>query len=447
MWGDDMPLIIEGKHPLQGEVEIGGAKNAALPIIAASLLTGDECLLENVPYIEDIRNIVRLLQNLGVAARFEGANTLRIKATRISRAELPLELTKKMRASFLIAGPLLARFGQAESCHPGGCAIGTRPVSVDLKGFQTMGAQVETLEDRYIIRAPRLQGERIMLDYPSHTGTENLMMAACLAHGTTIIENASVEPEVVDLAGFLCAMGARVYGAGTNTIRIEGTHRLHGAAYRVMPDRMEAGTFALGALITGGEVVMDGSVGYWLGALTNKMRDAGAEVQANDDCYIVRARGVLHATDIQTYPYPGFPTDLQAPFTTMLTQASGNSSVHETMYDGRLGYVNELTRMGGRITVSGSGRTAMVHGPTPLQGADVCALDIRSGAAMVLAALCAEGGTRISNVVYIDRGYEQLAAKLCELGAVVHRVAESEYQCPKADCGEPIEWQMVAMGK
>jgi UDP-N-acetylglucosamine 1-carboxyvinyltransferase len=447
MWGDDMPLIIEGKHPLHGEVEIGGAKNAALPIIAATLLTGDECLLENVPYIEDIRNIVRLLQNLGVAVRFEGGNTLRIKATRISRAELPLELTKKMRASFLIAGPLLARFGQAESYHPGGCAIGTRPVSVDLKGFQTMSAQVETLDDRYIIRAPRLQGERIMLDYPSHTGTENLMMAACLAHGTTIIENASVEPEVVDLAGFLCAMGARVYGAGTNTIRIEGTHRLHGAAYRIMPDRMEAGTFALGALITGGEVVMDGAVSHWLGALTNKMRDAGAEVHADDDRYVVTARGPLRATDIQTYPYPGFPTDLQAPFTTMLTQALGNSSVHETMYDGRLGYVNELARMGGRITVSGSGRTAMVHGPTPLQGADVFALDIRSGAAMVLAGLCAEGETCINNVVYIDRGYEQLAAKLCGLSAVVHRVAESEHQCPKVDYGEPIEWQMVTMGK
>ena len=220
-----MPLTIDGRHPLTGKVEIGGAKNAALPIIAATLLTADECLLENVPYIEDIRNMVKVLSGLGVAARFEGPNTLRVKATRISEATLPADLAIKMRASFLIVGPLLARFGQAEAPHPGGCAIGTRPVSVDLKGFQTMGAEVTTNEADYVIRAPRLNGERLVLDYPSHTGTENLLMAACLASGITVIENASVEPEVVDLADFLCAMGARIQGAGTSTIRIEGVRR------------------------------------------------------------------------------------------------------------------------------------------------------------------------------------------------------------------------------
>jgi len=288
-----MPIVIEGRHPLQGEVEVGGAKNAALPIIAATLLTADECVIENIPYIEDIRNIVRILQLFGVAARFEQSNTLRVKATRISKSSLPLDLATKMRASFLLVGPLLARFGQAEAPHPGGCSIGTRPVSVDLKGFQTMGAEVVATEQSYMLRTPRLRGEKLILDYPSHTGTENLLMAACLANGVTTIQNASVEPEVIDLADFLCAMGARIHGAGTSTIQVEGTRRLHGAVYRVMPDRMEAGTFALGALISGGRVRMDGAVTSCLGALTNKMREAGAEVIATRDTYEVRSPNAL----------------------------------------------------------------------------------------------------------------------------------------------------------
>ncbi len=438
-----MPIVIEGRRPLNGKVAISGAKNAALPIIAATLLTGDECLLENVPYIEDIRVMVRVLQLMGVSVRFEAANTLRVKATRISTASLPADLARKMRASFLVAGPLLARFGQAEAPPPGGCQIGTRPVSVDLKGFQAMGGVIE-FEERYVIRAPRLRGERLMLDYPSHTGTENLMMAACLAEGTTIIENASIEPEVVDLANFLCAMGARVYGAGTSTIRIEGTRRLHGAVYRVMPDRLEVGTFALGALVTGGDVTFDGAVSQWLGALTGKMREAGAEITASQEIYRVQApQGPAHAADIQTYPYPGFPTDLQAPFTTAMTQAEGNSSIYETMFDSRLGYVSELRRMGARIDISGSGRMAMVHGPTPLRGAEVCALDIRSGAAVILAGLAAEGETRIKNVVYIDRGYENIEDKLRALGATITRLEDVTPPCPVATCSEPIEWEMA----
>ncbi len=441
-----MPLVIQDRIPLAGHVNIGGAKNAALPIIAASLLTADEVLLENVPFIEDIRIMVQVLQYLGVAARFEGPNTLRIKATRISRSALPRDLAMKMRASFLIVGPLLARFGQAQAPHPGGCAIGSRPVSVDLKGFQTMTAQVRTDEEDYIITAPRLQGRRLYLDYPSHTGTENLLMAACLAEGTTLIENASIEPEIVDLANFLRAMGARVYGAGTNTIRVDGAGRLHGGVYRVMPDRMEAGTFALAATITGGQVTMDGRVERWLGALTGKLRDAGATVNANADIYEIIGPKTIQPVDIQTYPYPGFPTDLQAPFTTVMTQAAGNSSIHETMYDGRLLYVKELRRMGARIDVSGSGRTAMVHGPTTFAGAPVSALDIRSGAAMILAGLAAEGSTQISNVVYIDRGYEDICAKLQGLGAKIIREAETDYQCPVEDAHDPIEWGMVPYG-
>ncbi|MHB1296627.1 MAG: UDP-N-acetylglucosamine 1-carboxyvinyltransferase, partial [Anaerolineae bacterium] len=435
-----MPIVIEGKRPLRGSVEIGGAKNSALPVIAATLLTADECLIENVPYIEDTRNMIRVLQHLGVAARFEGPNILRIKATRINKSFLPLDLARKMRASFLAVGPLLARFGQAEAPHPGGCAIGTRPVSVDLKGFQTMGSDVQIGDENYVMRAPRLRGERLILDYPSHTGTENLLMAACLADGVTTIENASIEPEVVDLASFLSAMGARVAGAGTSTIEIEGTKRLHGAVFRVMPDRMEAGTFALAALITGGCVRMEGAVQYSLGALTNKMRDAGATVVMTRDSYEVQAPTQLKAVDIQTYPYPGFPTDLQAPFTTAMTQAAGNSSVYETMYDGRLLYANELRRMGAQIEVSGSGRTALVHGPTPLQGATVSALDIRSGAALVLAGLAAEGSTSINKVLFVDRGYENIDAKLRQLGASITRMGDEVEACPSADCGEPVDW-------
>jgi UDP-N-acetylglucosamine 1-carboxyvinyltransferase len=435
-----MPIVIEGKHPLVGRVEIGGAKNAALPIIAATLLTADECFLENVPYIEDTRTIVRVLQQLGVAARFEGPNLLRVKATRISKASIPEDLATKMRASFLTVGPLLARFGQAEAPHPGGCAIGTRPVSVDLKGFQTLGSEVVVGDRSYVISAPRLKGEKLILDYPSHTGTENLLMAACLAEGETTIENASIEPEVVDLADFLCAMGARIVGAGTSIIRIQGTPRLHGGAYRIMPDRMEAGTFALAALITRGQISMDGAVSAYLGALTSKLREAGAVVTATRQVYEVSAPAVLRSTDIQTFPYPGFPTDLQAPFTTAMTQADGNCSIHETMYDGRLLWVEELRKLGARIDVSASGRTAMVHGPTPLTGSAVRALDIRSGAAMVLAGLAAEGTTAISNVVYIDRGYENIDCRLRQLGAVIARSQETEPVCPPSSIEEPVEW-------
>ena len=440
-----MPMIIEGKRPLRGEVAIGGAKNAALPIIAATLLTSDDCLIENAPYIEDIRNMVDVLHQLGVAARFEAPNVLRIKATRINRSILPLDLARRMRASFLVVGPLLARFGQAEAPHPGGCAIGSRPVSVDLKAFQTMGADVRVDPEYYVIKAPRLQGQRLILDYPSHTGTENVLMAACLAEGTTIIENASIEPEVFDLAGFLSAMGARIYGAGSSVIRVDGVRRLHGAAYRVMPDRMEAGTFALGALISGGQVTMQGSVARWLGALTSKMRDAGATVTM-EDVYRVDAPQILKPADIQTYPYPGFPTDLQAPFTTVMTQAHGNASIHETMFEDRLRYISELRKMGADIDVSESGRPAMVHGPTPLRGASVSALDIRSGAALVLAGLAAEGVTEIGNVIYIDRGYENIVDKLVALGAKVACREEAEHPCPVEVGGEPIDWGVVPFG-
>jgi len=416
-------LVIEGGHVLKGEVRVRGAKNAALPLIAATLLTSDECLLENVPRIQDVNVMIEVLCRLGVRVDREGEHSLVIQASDLSSSEVDPELAAKFRASFLVVGPLLARFGEAQAPHPGGCAIGTRPVSVDLKGFQTMGASFQKMNGNYVMQAQRLVGQRLTLDYPSHTGTENLLMAACIASGTTIIENASVEPEVVDLANCLNAMGARISGAGTGIIQVEGVSRLHGVAYHVMPDRLEGGTFALAGLITAGAVTVRGRLAQYLGALTSKLLETGAMVKPERDLYSVQATRALSAVDIRTFPYPGFPTDLQAPFAALMTQASGESLIHETMYDDRLAYVAELRKMGAQIQVKG--QTAVVQGPTRLQGATVNALDIRSGAAVVLAGLVAQGTTEVTNVHYVDRGYESIDAKLASLGASIQRVAAS----------------------
>jgi UDP-N-acetylglucosamine 1-carboxyvinyltransferase len=413
---------IEGQIPLKGEIVIEGAKNAALPIMAATLLTGDECYLEKVPHIRDIETMAEVLVALGAELTWVDEHTLLVRARNLSSPVVPEALATRMRASFLAVGPLLARTGQAIAPHPGGCAIGTRPVSVDLKGFQTMGAQVERQNGNYLVQAPQLWGEHLSLDYPSHTGTENLLMAACLARGTTIIENASVEPEVVDLAHFLNSLGARIYGAGTGTIQVDGVEKLHGGAFRVMPDRLEAGTFALAAAVTGGEVVMDMATAPFLGALTSKLQEAGVDVRMDAEHYVVRHNGRLKGLDIRTFPYPGFPTDLQAPFAVLMTQAYGESSIHETMFDDRLIYVEELRKMGARIQVIG--QTALVQGPTVLSGAGVKALDIRSGAAVTLAGLAASGRTTITNVHYVERGYEGIHGKLTSLGARIKRVED-----------------------
>lgn len=414
-------FVVDGGVPLQGEVAIGGAKNAALPIMAATLLTADECYLERIPHIQDVLTMADVLAGLGAELHWPDDNTLIVRARGLKTPQVPTDLATRMRASFLVVGPLLARFGQAEAPHPGGCAIGTRPVSVDLKGFRAMGAQVDRQNGTYRAHAPHLWGERLSLDYPSHTGTENLLMAACLARGTTIIENASVEPEVVDLANFLNSLGARIYGAGTGIIQIEGVERLHGGAFRVMPDRLEAGTFALGAAVTRGNIVMDASVAPYLGALTSKLQEAGVDVRMDGQHFAIRSSDRLKGLDIQTFPYPGFPTDLQAPFAVLMTQAEGESSVHETMFDDRLIYVEELRRMGANIQVRG--QTALIQGPTPLRGAQVRALDIRSGAAVTLAGLAASERTTISDVHYVERGYEQIDLKLTGLGARIRRVA------------------------
>ncbi|HID86010.1 MAG TPA: UDP-N-acetylglucosamine 1-carboxyvinyltransferase [Anaerolineae bacterium] len=415
-----MDLLIEGGYRLEGEIRIHGAKNAALPIVAATLLTADECVLENVPHIEDIRAMEAVLESLGARVERDDHHRLVIKAEGVRTCRTPDEVATKLRGSFLVMGPLLARFGRAEAAHPGGCAIGTRPVSVDVKGFAIMGAEIVQADGHYTAQAPRLMGRRMTLDYPSHTGTENLMMAACLAEGVTVIENASVEPEVIDLANFLRAMGARISGAGTGIIEIEGVERLHGAVYRVMPDRLEAGTFAIAAAITRGSVVLEGVIPQHLRALSSKLMEAGVGIREEVHRVIVRGAERLQAVDIRTFPYPGFPTDLQAPFGALMTQAHGESAIHETMYDDRLLYVGELRKMGAQIQVKG--QTALITGPTPLKGTSVRVLDIRSGAAVILAGLVAEGETIVSDMYYVDRGYERIDERLASLGARVRRM-------------------------
>jgi UDP-N-acetylglucosamine 1-carboxyvinyltransferase len=415
-----MHLVVEGGHKLDGEVAVAGAKNAALPILAATLLTPDECFLENLPDIEDIRNMIALLRQLGAKVQVDGKHSVAVRADSLVSSAIPEDLAIKMRGSFLAVGALLGRLRQAQAPHPGGCAIGTRPVGVDLKGFQAMGTEIGQDDGQYALRAPNLKGGRISLDYPSHTGTENLLLTASLAEGTTVIENASVEPEVADLANLLNAMGARIYGAGTGIIQVEGVQKLHGATYRVMPDRLEAGTYAIAAAITRGAVTIRGRVARYLGALSSKLAEVGVSVAADKEVYHVQRSERLAAVDIRTFPYPGFPTDLQAPIGALLTQARGESSIHETMYDARLLYVGELQKMGADIGVLA--QTAVIKGPCSLHGNQVRALDIRSGAAVILATLVAEGRSEISGVGLVDRGYEGIDEKLAALGARIHRV-------------------------
>jgi UDP-N-acetylglucosamine 1-carboxyvinyltransferase len=414
-------IHIEGGHPLRGTVHIGGAKNAALPIMAACLLTPDWCVLSNVPDIEDIQTMVGVMEHLGAEIRFLGPHELAIRAEQIVRTRSPELLARRMRASFLVMGPLLARMGRAESPHPGGCAIGERPVNVDVRGFEAMGGKLRHVDGYYIADAARLVGRKLYLDYPSHTGTENLLMAACLAEGKTIIKHASMEPEVVDLAKFLVAMGADVSGIGTSVLEVDGVDRLHGANHAVMPDRLEAGTFLIAGVISGGEVGVSDVIPEHLDAVSYKLRETGASVVETDSSVIAASAGQLEAVEIQAIAYPGFPTDLQSAFSTLLTQARGVSLVHERVFENRLGYGLELAKMGARFEVTG--QTARITGPTRLRGTNVRALDIRSGAAVVLAALAAEGVTTIHDLHHLDRGYDNLLQTLTHLGAVL----EPEY--------------------
>jgi len=414
-------LLVEGGYPLRGTVNVGGAKNAALPIMIAALLTEDTCVINNVPRIEDILVLSDLLRSLGVEVSFPERHTAVINAGHLTSTLAPAEFVSKMRASFMVMGPLLARTGAAEAGQPGGCDIGMRPVNVDVEGFRAMGAYVVRDDGLYRIECPRLQGTSMYLDYPSHTGTENLLMAACLAEGETVIRHASMEPEVVDLAGFLQALGARIQGAGTSTIVVEGVERLHGADYAVMPDRLTAGTFVAAGLITGGDVTVEGIIAEHLDPVIYKLQKMGAAVEVCGDALRCAANGPLRSVDIQAIHYPGFPTDLQAVFAATLTQASGLSTIHERVFENRLNYVGQLNAMGAKIEVDG--QTAHISGPTALHGTQLQALDIRAGAAVILAALAAEGESVVDNVQIVDRGYEDLVDVLSTFGGHLQRAA------------------------
>ena len=416
-------LRIRGGAPLRGTVRVGGAKNAALPIMAAALLTEEPCVIRNLPRIEDTLTLTDLLRALGARVDFPEPHTAVITAGHLTSTMAPAEFVAKMRASFLVMGPLLARLGSAEAGHPGGCEIGIRPVNVDVEGFQAMGAEVSRDDACYRVRCARLQGTSMYLDYPSHTGTENLLMAACLAEGETVIRHASAEPEVVDLARFLVALGAQIEGAGTSTVVVKGVERLHGADYTVMPDRLTAGTFAAGAAITRGDVGVEEIIPEHLDPVIFKLRKMGVRVDVEGDALRCRWQAPLRCVDIQAIHYPGFPTDLQAVFGALLTQASGVSTIHERVFENRLGYADQLNAMGADIEVSA--QTAFIRGPTPLHGAQVDALDIRAGAAMVLAGLAAEGETEINHAQHVDRGYEDLVDVLQRLGGDITRTGST----------------------
>ncbi|MEO8082240.1 MAG: UDP-N-acetylglucosamine 1-carboxyvinyltransferase [Ardenticatenales bacterium] len=411
--------VLRGGARLSGTVQIGGAKNVALPILAATLLTADPCVIENVPDIADIRVMLDLLRHMGATIDFDPtAGRVTIACADIRTRTTPDGLAERFRGSFLVMGPLLARFGQASTARPGGCNIGSRPVDVHSKGFRALGAEVANVDHRFAASG-KLKGASILLDVPSHTGTENIIMAAVLAEGLTVIENASIEPEVLDLVDFLRSLGARI--AWTSTARqlvIQGVPRLHGTVYRLMPDRLEAGTYLLAGAITRGDVTVERVVPDHLRSVTSKLVEAGARIEERDHSVRVIVDGPLTAVDVHTYFYPGFPTDLQQPFTALLTQATGESIVQETVFEARMTYAYELQRMGADVRVNGS--TAFVNGPCRLHGTTVTAHDLRAGAAVMLAALTAEGDTLIRAAHTVERGYNGLIDNLCALGAVGH---------------------------
>jgi UDP-N-acetylglucosamine 1-carboxyvinyltransferase len=414
-------IQIRGGHRLKGAVTVEGAKNASLPILLAALLTPERCTFRNVPHVVDVRTTLRLLADLG--ARVEDSDgVVSIEAERLARLEAQYELVKTMRASFLSLGPLLARFGRARVSTPGGCAIGSRPVDLHLDGLQRMGARVRIVHGYVEAEAEQLRGACIGLDFPSVGATEHLMMVATLAEGTTTIEQAAREPEVVDLARALNAMGAKVSGAGEDVIRIEGVPALHGVDFTVIPDRIEAGTFMMAAAMTGGDVYVGGARAEHLHALVLKLREAGVDVQEDAGGIRVIGNGRLRSVDVKTMPYPGFPTDLQAQMMAALSLADGRSIISETIFENRFMHVLELNRMGADIKVEGN--SAIVRGAARLSGAPVMATDLRASVCLVLAGLAAEGVTEVSRVYHLDRGYVRIEEKLSALGADIRRVKE-----------------------
>jgi len=422
-------IHITGGRPLHGSVGISGSKNGSLPVLAASLLLEGDTLVENVPDIEDVRTMIQVLRALGAEVEFKPGGRVRINSDKLTSTTAPDALVRQMRASFYVAGPLLARYGEAQVPLPGGCVIGRRPVDFHIAGFQSLGASVRVEHGWVRATARRLSGARIFLDprYRSAGATNNLMMAACLARGRTIIENASREPETQDCAAFLVEAGAKIQGIGGATLVVDGVERLQGCRHAVIPDRMEAGTMLLAAAVTQGDVRVEGvNVGH-LEPLTRVLRQAGMEVQTNGDWVRLCSRGRLHAFDVTTAPYPGFPTDMQPGTVVLMCLAEGTSHMEETIFDARYGYTDELRRMGADVRVID--QLAIVRGVKQLSGAPVEAPDIRAGAGLVVAGLAAEGETVISQAELIDRGYENLVEKLAGLGAAIARPADRAKLC------------------
>ncbi|HUA34867.1 MAG TPA: UDP-N-acetylglucosamine 1-carboxyvinyltransferase [Candidatus Binataceae bacterium] len=416
-------MIIHGGAPLRGTVRISGSKNATLPIMMASLLTAEPLKLRNVPRLRDVETSLGLLRGLGASAEWTGEHEVTLQAANITSHDAPYELVKTMRASFCVLGPLLARTGRARVSTPGGCAIGARPVNLHIAGMRALGARIQIRHGYVEAHVDhKLEGGRIWLDNPSVGATENIMMAAVLAHGHTTIENAAREPEVQELARALTAMGAHIRGSGTHVIEIEGGQKLHGAEHEIIADRIEAGSIMAAAAITGGEVEIPNAPTHQLEAVIVKLREAGVYVQANGDGVMVAREGKIKPVELRTLPYPGFPTDLQAQMMAVLTQAHGTSVITETIFENRFMHALELMRMGADILMKGP--TAVVRGPAKLLGAPVMATDLRASMSLIVAALGAENTTEISRVYHLDRGYEALDKKLAALGAQIERVKE-----------------------
>ena len=412
-------LRITGGRRLAGEVRISGAKNAALPILAACLLTADELVLHNVPDLADVRTMLKLLEGMGVVCRREG-ETVRLCAANVTSTVAPYELVKTMRASILVLCPLAARFGSARVSLPGGCAIGARPVDQHIRALRKMGASVEIDHGFVDLQSGRLQGKTIVTDMVTVTGTENIMMAAALAEGETVIENAAREPEVIDLANCLRAMGAKITGDGTSRIVIEGSDSLHGAEHAVVPDRIEAGTFAVAAVATRGDVLLTHAVPEDMAVVLGKLREAGATIETGKDWIRVKMDARPKAVSIRTAPHPGFPTDMQAQFMALDCLAEGTSNITETIFENRFMHVPELQRLGARIQVQG--HTAIVEGVKQLEGAELMATDLRASASLVIAALAAEGTSEVDRIYHLDRGYDRMEVKLQALGAEIRRI-------------------------
>lgn len=416
-------LIVRGGNRLVGTVKTSGAKNAVLPIIAASILGETPSHLDEIPKLEDVRTICGVLKYLGVKIDDSKEHELVLDTSRITAYEAPYELVRTMRASFVVLGPLLARMGHARISQPGGCAIGSRPIDLHLKGFEALGAKISQDHGFVEAYAPNgLKGADIYLDFPSVGATENIMMAACLAEGTTTLENPAEEPEIVDLANYLNQMGARIRGAGTDVIRIEGVKHMHGAEHTAIPDRIEAGTYMIAAAMTHGDVIIENVLAEHQKPLLAKLREAGVLIEEDIDRIHVSCPGELKGVNVKTLPYPGFPTDMQAQIMAMMTICQGRSTVMETVFENRFMHVVELNRMGANIATTGA-RGAIIEGPAKLTGCEVNASDLRAGAAMILAGLVAEGTTTVGNLHHIDRGYEDIVGKLKGLGADIQRIS------------------------